>query len=164
LPWAHKVENRVWEVGERDIIWQPFPDILRDADLVVVMQENRILSNYPLLLKRVLLRGPKVAYWGHGANFQSNTPAGLREQWKRLMLTRVDWWFAYTEMTVEIVERGGYPKERITCLNNAIDNEGFQSDLAAVTEDHLDLLRQRAGGRGSACSVVRCIRKNGSTL
>ncbi len=146
LPWAHKVENRVWEVGERDVIWQPFPDTLRDADLVIVMQENRILSNYPLLFKRVLLSGPKVAYWGHGANFQSNAPAGLREQWKQLMLTRVDWWFAYTEMTVEIVERGGYPRERITCLDNAIDNEGFQSNLAAVTEDHLDLLRRQVGG------------------
>jgi glycosyltransferase involved in cell wall biosynthesis len=145
LPWAHRVENRVWEVGARDIIWQPFPNALRDAELVIVMQENRILSNYPLLFKRVL-GGPKVAYWGHGANFQSKAPAGLREQWKRLMLTRVDWWFAYTEMTVEIVEQGGYPKKRITCLDNAIDNEGFRRDLAAVTEEQLQRLRLEVGG------------------
>ncbi len=145
LSWAHQVGNRIWEVGERDIIWQPFPAALRDAELVIVMQENRILSNYPLLLKRTL-GGPKVAYWGHGANFQSNAPAGLREQWKRLMLTRVDWWFAYTEMTVEIVERSGYPKKRITCLDNAIDNEAFRSDLAAVTDDRLEQLRLEVGG------------------
>jgi glycosyltransferase involved in cell wall biosynthesis len=145
LPWTHKVENRVWEVGERDIIWQPFPRALRDAELLVIMQENRILSNYPLLLGR-MLGGPKVAYWGHGANLQSNAPRGLRERWKRLMLTRVDWWFAYTEKTVEIVARGGFPRERITCLDNAIDNEGFRRDLTEVTEDQLQQLRREIGG------------------
>ena len=145
LPWARKVENRVWEMGERDIIWQPFPAALRDAELVIVMQENRILSNYPLLLGRTM-GGPKVAFWGHGANFQSNAPTGLREQWKRVMLRHVDWWFAYTEMTVEIIQRGGYPKKRITCLNNAIDNEGFRRDLAAVTDGHIEQLRSNIGG------------------
>lgn len=145
LAWAHKVENRVWEVGDRDVIWQPFPAALRNAELVIVMQENRLLSNYPLLLGRKL-GGPKVAYWGHGANFQSNAPGGLREQWKRLMLTRVDWWFAYTEMSAKIVGQGGYPEKRITCLDNAIDNESFRRDLSAATEDHLERLRLEVGG------------------
>ncbi|SFU45858.1 glycosyltransferase family 4 protein [Nitrosospira multiformis] len=145
LPWAYKVQNRVWELGERDIIWQPFPAALREADLVIVMQENRILSNYPLLLRRKL-GGPKVAYWGHGVNFQSNAPTGLREQWKRFTLTRVDWWFAYTELSANIVERNGYPRNRITCVNNAIDNEGFRSDLMAVTDSCIERLRADIGG------------------
>jgi glycosyltransferase involved in cell wall biosynthesis len=140
LPWAYKVVNKVWEVGARDWIWQPFPRALKDADLVVVMQENRILSNYPLLLARVW-SARRVAYWGHGVNFQSDAPGGLRESWKRLMLTRVDWWFAYTEMTVDIVRRTGYPEERITCLNNAIDNEAFKRDLASVATDQLRTMR-----------------------
>lgn len=144
LPWAHKVENLVWEVGKRDIIWQPFPADLRDAQLVIIMQENRLLSNYTLLLKR-MLDGPKVAYWGHGVNFQSDAPAGLRERWKGLLLTQVDWWFAYTNTTVGIVEQAGYPSNRITCLDNSIDNEGFQRDLAAVSEDRLNGLRREIG-------------------
>lgn len=140
LPWAHQVHNRFWEAGARDLVWQPFPVVLRDADLVVVMQENRILSNYPLLLSR-LWSPRKVAYWGHGVNFQSDAPAGLREKWKQMMLTRVDWWFAYTEMTVDIVRRAGYPQERITCLDNAIDNEAFERDLASVTNAQLQAMR-----------------------
>ncbi len=144
LPWAHKVENRFLEAGERDLIWQPFPADLRDAELTIVMQENRILSNYPLLLRR-MLGGPKVAYWGHGINFQSDNPAGLRERWKRLLLKRVDWWFAYTETTVGILEQAGYLRNRITCLDNSIDNEGFQRDLAAVPEDRLNELRREIG-------------------
>lgn len=140
LPWTHKVENRFWELGARDLVWQPFPAELRDADLVVVMQENRILSNYPLLLSR-LWSPRRVAYWGHGVNFQSDAPGGLREKWKQMLLQRVDWWFAYTEMTADIVRRAGYPPERITCLDNAIDNESFERELASVTDAHLQTMR-----------------------
>ncbi|MBU1397246.1 MAG: glycosyltransferase family 4 protein [Gammaproteobacteria bacterium] len=140
LPWAHKVKNRFWEMGARDLVWQPFPADLHDADLVVVMQENRILSNYPLLLAR-LWSPRRVAYWGHGVNFQSDAPAGLREKWKQTLLNRVDWWFAYTGMTVDILRRAGYPQKRITCLDNAIDNEAFERDLAGVTDAQLQEMR-----------------------
>lgn len=144
LPWGDKVYNLFWEVGERDIVWQPFPARLKHAELVIVMQENRILSNYPLLLSRTL--GPrKVAYWGHGRNFQSSAPAGMREKWKRFLLTRVDWWFAYTETTVDILQQAGYPPSRITCLDNAIDSQGFRLDLLSVPNEHLDQLRAEMG-------------------
>ena len=149
LPWANKVENRVWEVGDRDLMWQPFPQHLRDADLVLLMQESRLLSNYPFLLKGFLTRrfftGPKIAFWGHGANFQSDAPAGLREQWKRWWLTRVDWWFAYTQSTVDIVRAAGFPAEQITRLDNAIDTRGFKRDLAAISDTDLATARQALG-------------------
>lgn len=140
LPWAHKVVNRFWELGARDLVWQPFPADLRDADLVVVMQESRILSNYPLLLSR-LWSPRRMAYWGHGVNFQSDAPAGLREKWKQMILKRVDWWFAYTKITANILCRAGYPQERITCLDNAIDNEAFEHNLASVTDTQLQAMR-----------------------
>lgn len=141
LPWAQKVVNKVWEVGDRDWIWQPLPREVVDADLVVVMQENRILSNYPLLLSR-LWSSRRIGYWGHGVNFQSDAPAGLREKWKRFLLTRVDWWFAYTEMTVDILRRSGYPADRITQLDNAIDNKTFERDLTNVSEEQLVAMRR----------------------
>jgi L-malate glycosyltransferase len=140
LPWARKVSNRFLAIGEKDIVWQPFPADLRDADLVVVMQESRILSNYPLLLSR-LWSSRKVAYWGHGANFQSDAPAGFRERWKRKILNRVDWWFAYTDLTRDILLTNNYPKEKITVLDNAIDNNRFIADLESVTESELGKLR-----------------------
>ena len=144
LPWARKVVNRFWELGKRDLVWQPFPAELRDADLVVVMQESRILSNYPLLFGQPWSRR-KIAYWGHGVNFQSDAPAGLREKWKRMLLNKVDWWFAYTEMTADIVRQAGYPQERITNLDNAIDNEAFARDLASVTTTQLQAIRGDIG-------------------
>jgi glycosyltransferase involved in cell wall biosynthesis len=132
LSWADVVRNRFARLGGRDLLWQPYPRALRDADLVVLMQENRILSNYPWLLR---LRGPrnqKIAYWGHGRNLQSTAPAGLRERWKRWFVRRVDWWFAYTERTRQILLSDGFEAQRITVLDNAIDNEQFARDLAAV--------------------------------
>jgi len=125
-------------------VWQPFPVAAKSADLVVVTQENRILSNYPLLLRRHF-GGPKVAYWGHGANLQSTAPAGLREGWKRYWLTHVDWWFAYTGMSVARVAGEGFPRERITNLENAVDTTAMAADLASIVPGEVDRLRRDLG-------------------
>lgn len=155
LPWARTVANRFWEMRARDLVWEPFPTELRDADLVVVMQENRILSNYPLLFSR-LWSPRKVAFWGHGVNFQARSPLGLRERWKRLILKRVDWWFAYTELSANIVRSAGYPSDRITCLNNSIDNEGFEQDLTNVETAQVRSLRSRIDASAEAPVGLFC--------
>lgn len=142
LPWADVVVNRYVSIGNKDILWQPFPAQHRDADLVVLMQENRLISNYPWLFLRGLHRS-KVAYWGHGRNFQSTRPTGLFEKWKQLLVGRVDWWFAYTDVTKDILLSDGYPSERITVLDNAIDNESFVADLAAISDARLADLRHQ---------------------
>jgi glycosyltransferase involved in cell wall biosynthesis len=155
LSWAHVVRNRSFEFGERDLVWQPFPKSLEDANLIIVMQESRLLSNYPLLLGRLLSRR-KVAYWGHGKNFQSAVPSGFRERWKSFLLKRVDWWFAYSETTVEILQKAGYPAHQITCLDNAIDTSGFKTDLMSWRNHDLDLARQRHGVAQSARVGLFC--------
>jgi glycosyltransferase involved in cell wall biosynthesis len=144
LPWADKVESRYISIGKRDVLWQPFPAQHRDADLVVMMQENRLLSNYPWLFLRGLHQS-KVAYWGHGRNFQSPNPSGLLETWKKYLVNRVDWWFAYTEMTRDILLSDGFPAERITVLDNAIDNKSFTTELSSITEARLAELRVELG-------------------
>jgi L-malate glycosyltransferase len=141
LPWADVVRSRWMTVAGIELLWQPCPRPARQADLVVLTQEIKILSNYPFHLTRLLARRQherrRVAYWGHGRNLQSPRPNGLRERWKRLFTTRVDWWFAYTGHTRDILVRQGFPPERITVLDNAIDNEAFRADLLAVDDDTL---------------------------
>jgi L-malate glycosyltransferase len=143
LPWADVVRNRFWRIGGADLVWQPFPAVLRDADLVVLMQENRLLSNYPWLLRLGVGANQRVAYWGHGRNLQSASPNGLRERWKRWFVNRVDWWFAYTDLTRSILCSDGYPSDRITVLNNAIDNDQFIHDLSSVSPERLQACRER---------------------
>jgi len=155
LPWATVVKNRCWRVGDRDLLWQPFSKLVGQADLVVLMQESRLLSNYPWLFGW----GPRhtrVANWGHGRNFQSSAPTGLRERWKRRTLTSVDWWFAYTDITSRIVEEAGFPTERITVLNNAIDNRGFEADLLSVSEAEVHALRKSIGAAEGAVVGLYC--------
>lgn len=155
LPWATRVKNRFLEVGERDVVWQPVPSQAMNSDLLVVMQESRILSNYWLLLSRLWTRR-KVAYWGHGRNFQSDAPSGLRERWKSFLLTRVDWWFAYTQMTVDILQGSGYPAARITSLENAIDTDGFKADLASCSAEQISDARSALNIPADASIGVFC--------
>lgn len=156
LPWADVMRNRFLRVRGVDLIWQPYPRALRDADLVVLIQENRILSNYPWLLRLGVRRSQRIAYWGHGRNLQSTAPQGLRERWKRWFVRRVDWWFAYTESTRAILRADGFPAERITVLENAIDNDRFMADLGAVTAGQLQVCRQRIGASDGAPVGLYC--------
>jgi len=143
LPWADVMANRFLRVRGVDLVWQPYPAELRDADLVVLIQENRLLSNYPWLLRLGVRPSQRVGYWGHGRNLQSTAPQGLRERWKRWFVNRVDWWFAYTESTRGILEADGFPASRISVLDNAIDNDRFLADLAAVSPARLLACRQQ---------------------
>jgi glycosyltransferase involved in cell wall biosynthesis len=141
LDWAEQVTNCFLRIAGRDLLWQPLPASAMRVDMIVTMQESRIMSNYPLLFRAPAACHPRVAFWGHGRNFQSNAPHGLRERWKAWLRNRVDWWFAYTELSRQVVAGGGFPGERITVLNNAIDNDGFQSDLAATSDGAVAALR-----------------------
>ena len=155
LPWADAVVNRYVSIGSKEVLWQPFPTQHRDADLVIVMQENRLLSNYPWLFLRGLHKA-KVGYWGHGRNFQTRRPTGLLEKWKQFLVGRVDWWFAYTNLTKDILLADGYPAERITVLDNAIDNEGFIADLTAITDARLAEIGSELGLPESARIGLYC--------
>lgn len=155
LAWAVQVRNYFWKIGQRDLVWQHLPREAREAELVVIMQESRIISNYPLLVGRLWSKR-KIAYWGHGKNFQSDAPTGLREVWKNFLIKRVDWWFAYTSMTVEILRRSGYGEDRITQLDNAIDTDGFKAELSACLADDLTQEKTKLGIAAGAPVGVFC--------
>jgi L-malate glycosyltransferase len=116
LSWAKKLPTRYWLGGK--ICWQPTYRYLKGADLVIVTQENAQIANQLLILSPLR---PKVAFWGHGVNFQSDNPHGLRERYKAWVSRRVDWWFAYTSLSASAVARTGFDRHRITVLNNAVE-------------------------------------------
>jgi L-malate glycosyltransferase len=157
LGWETKVSNLFFPVGEKkDLCWQPLPACHRDADLLVFMQENRLLANYWWILKRKLRLGPLVAYWGHGRDFQSRAPGGLRERWKRRAIGWVDWWFAYTSMTVDFVRSSGFAGDRITQLNNAIDVRRLARDWADAPAELVHASRLRYGISDGAPVGIFC--------
>ena len=130
LDWAERLPTRYFAGGR--ILWQPFMDRVHDADLVVVPQENKHLHNLPALFNP--WRHQRLAFWGHGRNLQSGSPGSLFERFKRSSICRVDWWFAYTEISAACVRAAGYPAGRITVLNNSIDTSALRHSLAAIPQ------------------------------
>ncbi len=140
LDWAVKLPTRYFAHGM--ICWQPFDAHLRGTDLVVVTQENKLIYNHMLLLGR---RDFRLAFWGHAANLQARNFKGPAESFKRWTTPRVDWWFSYTQMTTDLILRTGFPQDRITTLNNAVDTSGMRRQLADIKDDEVSAVRQQLG-------------------
>lgn len=140
LSWAEELPTR-YLFNER-ICWQPVHSHLRETDLAIVTQENALLANHLLLLKRPSYR---VAFWGHGANLQAKNPSSWRERFKRWETTKVDWWFAYTEMSAQLVREAGFPSQKITVVNNAVDTVALAAWRDSIDTAELALLRSTLG-------------------
>jgi len=137
LPWAKMIPTHY--LGGGRLCLQPLRPHLDGVDLLIVTQENKLIQNHVLLLAP---RRFKLAFWGHGANLQSDNPNGLRERYKRWTTNRVDWWFAYTQMSADLVSTAGFPDNRITVLNNAVDTSELQRQLQSVTPEETHALRE----------------------
>lgn len=141
-PWATRVENSYWHIAGVDLVWQPSPVSVWGSDLVIVEQANSLLLNY-------LLHGwrkpgvRRLAYYGHGCNMQAKRRGNAAAKWKRNWMSRVDWWFAYTEVTRQKVAEAGFPVERTTVVNNAIDTQELLEASKCVSWEDIQALRGR---------------------
>ena len=145
LPWAISRPNRSVSISGRQLLWQPIGDVLDGADLVIVEQASKLLLNYWLLVKQALRRGPKVALWGHGANLQPSTVSRVAESLKRRYSRLPHWWFAYTEGCKDRVAALGYPPERITVVQNAIDTVALRNAITGIPASDLNAFRRDLG-------------------
>ncbi|MBN1672232.1 MAG: glycosyltransferase family 4 protein [Kiritimatiellae bacterium] len=144
----------------------------RNADLVVFEQSNAALHLYPIIIRRCLhktrrrslmaARGeqadvpPMAAFWGHGAHLNKAKAQPIRDKWKKFLATRVDWWFAYTDLSADIVKRLGFPAEKITTVNNAVDTDSLRAARVPVSDDELlslrrELFREDIGAMRRTC-------------
>lgn len=130
--WVTRLENRYLTVGGAELCWQPIVRMSTNFDLVILEQANRLLANHFVQAQR-RLRGLPVAFWGHGANFQQRGGFSVNEMVKRLLLRRVDWWFAYTSLSADMLVERGFPYERMTVVENSIDSGELQRAMDTVT-------------------------------
>lgn len=147
-PWASRVRNRYLLQGRA--VWQPCRGLLEASDLVILEHANAILFNQWLLLRRRMGGRRRLAFWGHGRNLQGTT--GFGEALKKWTATQVDWWFAYTSLSASAVA-AGFPRERITVVDNAIDTAALSGALQAVTPAEQNALRERLGLKGASVCV-----------
>lgn len=140
LDWAIKVPSKIFEIGHLELYWQPVLPCLKDVDLVIVEQASKLLVNYVLLFQNWFgIR--KLAFWGHGKNFQATSRNQFAEWIKRIVSTRVHWWFAYNDMSARIVRELGFPEERITSVQNAIDTDFLSKTLRDLKRTDIEKVR-----------------------
>jgi glycosyltransferase involved in cell wall biosynthesis len=138
--WATPIAVRyfLWDM----LCWLPFGEYAKDADMVIVAHENKMIYNLWLIFFN---RPKRIAFWGHGANLQSSRPEGWKERFKRWTVGKVDWWFAYTDSSAKIVEQTGFASSRITVVENAVDTAKMKTECATITREDSHRLRQDLG-------------------
>jgi len=128
-----KVKN-YWFFGGK-VLYQPIFWRMLSADLVIVLNANGYLLNYPLSVVALLGR-PKLAYWVWWKKLRTGE-GSFTERLRRQITRAGQWWFAYTSGTRDYLLVDGMPSEQITVLNNSVDVSGFRAALAAVTAAEL---------------------------
>jgi glycosyltransferase involved in cell wall biosynthesis len=156
LSWGTIVPQLDLNIFGQRMLFQRLPASIYESSVIILMQENKILSNY-LLAFRARLRGVRIALWGHGINFQEQ-PNSIGNWWKRRLSPKADWWFAYTSKVAQLLLAFPFPEDRITIVNNAIDTRGLMSALAVITErqrhDLSEELHLGAGPVGIFCGSM----------
>jgi len=136
LHWARKVRNLYIKIGRWEFCWQPVLPHIRVVDLIIVESANKLLVNYIFLLLNTL-KIKKIAFWGHGKNFQAKKEDRVSEWIKKILTTKVHWWFVYNKLCAEVVKEAGFPFERISSVQNAIDTRNLTVTLQKLSPEEL---------------------------
>lgn len=147
IEWGHKHRNFYIPLGSKRALWQPVLLATADADLVIVEQISKLLVNYPLWL-RSQLGLQRLAIWGHGKDMQTPYPNSFSERTKAWFSRRVDWWFAYNDLSVQIVRGLGYPAGRITSVQNTVNTTQLTRCAQTITEQDLNAQKTKLGIEG----------------
>lgn len=140
--------------GSGALIQLPSSRLIVDSDLVIVVQANNYLINYPLQLLNAT-GWKRVAFWGHGFNHQGDATS-YREKLKQFLATRIHWWFTYTRRTAEYLGNLGFSIRRITVLNNAIDTGALSIAVAKHRAEGVGRLKQSIVGSSNAFVALYC--------
>ncbi len=138
--WSIKIKNRYINIGSTSLVWQPCHKYLHNSKIIIIEQANSLIIDY-LLLFRLIERNAKIAYWGHGKNFQATNKNIFSEKIKSTLSRKVDWWFAYNDKSAEIVMSSGFKLDKITVVNNTIDTIELAAAAKAVTHEKINLIK-----------------------
>ena len=118
VKYAKRVKN--YNIGKK-IYWQNIYHILGNYDLVIMEQSNSAILNFQMIYRRFFLKSKtKIAFWGHGSVLHEKDNF-ISKKIRTYLTNKVDFWFAYTELTREILYNLGVSKHKISIVNNSID-------------------------------------------
>jgi glycosyltransferase involved in cell wall biosynthesis len=143
LPTTYGRKIRAFWSPSYRVLYQPSLTHALSADMVIVEQASKHVLNYQLAMLRFfgLVR---LAYWGHGRNWQHDGEEWM-EPIKHALMPGADWWFAYTKKIARYVEDSGFPADRITVVQNSVDVDAFKKAVEAFDHAQQQVLRRDLG-------------------
>ena len=141
--WAKGVPTSWFTIGGREVPRRRIASLMREfqPDLIVVEQALHNPETYLVLLRHAVGRYG-VAMWGQGRSF-STTQSASGAAVKQWLTRQCDWFFAYTPAGADHVSAHGFPRARVSVLNNTIDTEQLVEDLDAVHPPELEQFRRQ---------------------
>jgi L-malate glycosyltransferase len=157
LDFGIQVATRYFWQRKRFLVWLSALKYVMRADLVVVQASSTNIINYLLIPLRKII-GFKLAFWGHGKNFQAIDENSFKERFKRIYSRCADHWFAYTDLSMKAVIGFGFPREHITSICNSIDTKESIGFLESISSNEIRLLRERYDIEDGAPVGIFCSR------
>ncbi len=144
IEWGIRIKNYKINLFKKNLYYQPVLKYIKDADLIIVEQASKLLINYYLWILNLLGR-KRLAFWGHGINFQNDSSNRLGEFVKKFMTRKVRWFFAYNDLSRRVVENMGFPKDKITTVYNTIGVENILKANREWNEENLACFKEQLG-------------------
>ena len=162
LPGEYGIKVPAYWLPGRFMVYQPALHMAMAADLVIVEQASKHLLNYLLLSLRAL-RKVRLAFWGHGRNWQDDGVKWM-EPVKGFLVRHVDWWFAYTRRVAALVCASGFPEQRVTVVQNSVDLAEIRRALSGFGASQRVAMRDDLGIPAAAPVAVFCGRMHANKM
>jgi glycosyltransferase involved in cell wall biosynthesis len=140
VPMVQAVRTHAVTLCGRTVAFRRLSTLTDGSELVIADQALRHLESYPLLLGQ--RRGPRVALWGHGTR-RVKRAIGIERALERRVTRAAHWFFAYTDRGADDVAGAGFPRSRITVVQNTIDTHELAARRAGISQAEKDELRSR---------------------
>lgn len=143
LPWGTFIPNKTIKIGSKELYWQPCLKEIKEHDLIITEQANKLLLNYYLMVMRKFSKR-KFAFWGHGRDMMAEKESFLNK-FKSLYIKQCDWFFAYTEGVKKYLSDEKFPSHQITVMQNAIDTKGLKKTFTEISQEEVDSYKKKLG-------------------
>jgi len=136
--WGKKVKSIIFPLPgkfTRYLYWQGAPFKIKKGDVVIVEHASKLLDNYILfVLQQIGI--VYMCYFGHGRNFQAHREIALARKIKQFMIKRVSLWFAYTDISKDVLLKQSVPEDKIVVVNNTLKVKNILQESDVSRKKH----------------------------
>jgi glycosyltransferase involved in cell wall biosynthesis len=139
LSFLTTIKQREWRILGRRVVMRDVGAVIANSELVILEQARRNIDAYRLLVPRGNAKRV-VALWGHGRDY-THKVGRVDRLLQRWLTSRAGWFFAYTDGGASAVRDEGFPRSKITVVQNSIDTRELRRALEVITQESTDAFR-----------------------